>query len=88
AQPLWCGPSIRDGETFDVQYRAHGPTVRGAVQLEPGALRTRLAAPASGIAPGQTMVLYQGSRVRGSATITSATGTSATGTSATGTSAT
>jgi tRNA-specific 2-thiouridylase len=36
-----------------------------------GAVEVRLARPASGIAPGQTAVLYDGSRVIGSSIITS-----------------
>jgi tRNA-specific 2-thiouridylase len=60
-----------DGETFAVQYRAHGESVPATVHLEPEALRATLDEPAFGVAPGQTLVLYDGTRVRGSATITS-----------------
>jgi tRNA-specific 2-thiouridylase len=69
--PLWCGPRAVDGETFAVQYRAHGESVPATVHLEPEALRATLDEPAFGVAPGQTLVLYDGTRVRGSATITS-----------------
>jgi tRNA-specific 2-thiouridylase len=68
--PLWCGPQAVDGETFAVQYRAHGETVTATVHLEPGVVRATLEEPAFGVAPGQTLVLYDGTRVRGSATIT------------------
>jgi tRNA-specific 2-thiouridylase len=69
-RPLWCGGPVADGGTVAVQYRAHGETVTATVHLESGLLRTTLDQPASGVAPGQTLVLYDGTRVRGSATIT------------------
>ncbi len=71
-RPLWCGAQpVADGEAFAVQYRAHGETVTATVHVESaGLLRATLDEPASGVAPGQTLVLYEGTRVRGSATIT------------------
>jgi len=69
-RPLWCGAKVGDGEAFAVQYRAHGETVMATVHVEPGLLRATLDEPGSGVAPGQTLVLYDGTRVRGSATIT------------------
>lgn len=71
-RPRWCGTQVGDGEVFAVQYRAHGETVAATVHVDSGLLRATLDDPASGVAPGQALVLYDGTRVRGSATITSA----------------
>jgi len=71
-------------EEFEVtaQVRAHADPVRAKAYMtwapdpeaeEEGALRletvVRLLDPLSGVAPGQTMVLYQGTRVLGQSTI-------------------
>jgi tRNA-specific 2-thiouridylase len=69
-RPLWCGTPVANDEPLSVQYRAHGETVTATVHVEPALLRATLDEPASGVAPGQTLVLYEGTRVRGSATIT------------------
>jgi tRNA-specific 2-thiouridylase len=59
-----------------VQVRAHGDPVaaRAWVELAGGRqqLVVTLVEPMRGVAPGQTMVLYQGTRVLGQATIDSA----------------
>lgn len=69
-RPLWCGAQPADGEVFAVQYRAHGETLTATVHFESaGSLRVTLDEPASGVAPGQTLVLYEQTWVRGSATI-------------------
>ena len=78
----WAGLPIADAESgteFDcmVQVRAHGDPVdaRAQVQtLEDGSsiLVATLVEPMRGVAPGQTMVVYQGTRVLGQATIDSA----------------
>ncbi|WP_029137820.1 tRNA 2-thiouridine(34) synthase MnmA [Nakamurella lactea] len=54
------------------QVRAHGGTVGGTADLVDGAIRIDLDAPISGIAPGQTVVLYDADDeyVIGAATIT------------------
>jgi tRNA-specific 2-thiouridylase len=72
--PTWCGPAAQPGDEVGVQVRAHGEELRGAV-LEAGAdgVRVRLARPVGAAAPGQTMALYAGTRVVGSATLTRAT---------------
>jgi tRNA-specific 2-thiouridylase len=78
----WAGLPIREvetGEEFDcyAQVRAHGDPVPAAARMETagdsaGQLVVRLADPLRGVAPGQTVVLYQGSRVLGQATIDAA----------------
>ncbi|MEO8106263.1 MAG: tRNA 2-thiouridine(34) synthase MnmA [Actinomycetes bacterium] len=67
----WCGPAVGDGERMSFQYRAHGESVRGSVRVVHDALVAVLDEPARGVAPGQTLALYDRTRVRGSATITS-----------------
>ena len=81
----WAGlpiSQVGSGEEFDcmVQVRAHGDPVAAVAHVEQQAdgvwqLVTRLVEPMRGVAPGQTMVVYQGSRVLGQATIDSARST-------------
>jgi tRNA-specific 2-thiouridylase len=53
-----------------VQVRAHGGRLPASVLLDPDRLTVTLDEPAAGVAPGQAVVLYAGSRVVASATIT------------------
>ncbi|NMR29890.1 tRNA 2-thiouridine(34) synthase MnmA [Crystallibacter degradans] len=78
----WAGVPIAEVESrtdFDcmVQVRAHGDPVAARAQVQPAddgrpELVVTLVEPMRGVAPGQTMVLYQGTRVLGQATIDSA----------------
>jgi len=69
---VWCGPAAPVGARLGAQVRAHGEEV-GCELLEAGeTLRVRLDRPVRGVAPGQTLALYDGDRVAGSATVTSA----------------
>lgn len=83
----WAGEPITEvgtGEEFgcQAQIRAHGDPVPARARLQAGAgqgvdrgerlLVVRLETPMRGVAPGQTIVLYQGTRVLGQATIDSA----------------
>ncbi len=68
----WCGPPPRAGDAVGVQVRAHGEEVPGVVESVDGGVRVRLSRPLRGVAPGQTMALYRGSRVLGSGTLTAA----------------
>jgi tRNA-specific 2-thiouridylase len=54
------------------QLRAHGAEVPATVETAGDAPRVRLHSPQRGVAPGQTLVLYDGTRVVGSATISAA----------------
>ena len=65
----WCGPAPAPGDGVSVQVRAHGSPVPGAVSSS-SPVAVDLAEPLRGVAPGQTMALYAGTRVLGSATIT------------------
>jgi len=53
----------------EVQVRAHGDPVECAVSRIGDEWRIRLAAPVEGVAPGQSAVLYRGTRVLGQVTI-------------------
>jgi tRNA-specific 2-thiouridylase len=80
----WAGlplPEAVEGAQFEcmVQVRAHADPVPARARVEqPGGadaareLVVDLVEPLRGVSPGQTMVLYQGSRVLGQATIDSA----------------
>ena len=52
-----------------VQLRAHGDEHRAVVSVDGESVDVHLLDPASGIAPGQAVVVYDGTRVVGSATI-------------------
>jgi tRNA-specific 2-thiouridylase len=67
-RPRWCGtvPSRLEGT---VQLRAHGQEHRAVVSVRDGEVEIELVDPAEGIAPGQAAVIYDGTRVVGSATI-------------------
>ncbi len=74
ARPRWCGAAPDGPLECTVQLRAHGGEHRAVVRLQevdgaPG-VEVDLLDPAEGIAPGQAVVVYDGSRVVGSATIT------------------
>jgi tRNA-specific 2-thiouridylase len=55
----------------EVQVRAHGDPVPATAQLREGELHVELREPLDGVAPGQTAVLYIGTRVLGQFTIDS-----------------
>ena len=69
-RPVWCGPSVSDThmEGF-VQIRAHGAALPCTYFVEDGLLVALLQQPLLGLATGQAMVIYDGDRVVGSATI-------------------
>jgi tRNA-specific 2-thiouridylase len=71
--PVWCGAAPEPGAPVGVQVRAHGEELPGVVEeAVPDVVRVRLARPVRAAAPGQTMALYAGTRVVGSATLTRA----------------
>ncbi len=74
-RPRWCG-SIPDSLEGTVQLRAHGAEHRARITVTGSDVDIELRDPAYGIAPGQAAVIYDGTRVVGSATI-SATSRSA-----------
>lgn len=68
----WPGPRPRGRLAAGAQVRAHGEEIPATVEvLDDGRrIRAGLARRAVGVAPGQAVVLYDGTRVVGSATIT------------------
>ncbi len=76
----WCGPAAHVGDVVGVQVRAHGAELPAEVVRVPdprgpspdAPLEVALERPARGVACGQTMVLYDGTRVVGSAVIDAA----------------
>jgi tRNA-specific 2-thiouridylase len=68
--PRWCGAPPREPLTCTVQLRAHGEEHAATARVdEAGRVVVELVEPAEGVAPGQTLVVYDGTRVVGSATI-------------------
>ena len=67
----WCGPPPAGPVRVDAQVRAHGAALPASASADPdtGRVRVELDEPIRGIAPGQSVVLYAGTRVLGSATI-------------------
>lgn len=71
--PRWCGtpPARLAGPGVTVQLRAHGAEHPAVVTVADDTVEVELLEPAYGIAPGQAAVVYDGTRVVGSATIAS-----------------
>jgi len=68
----WCGRAPKSPEEFfdcEVQVRAHGDTVPAQAAVVEGELVIKLKKPLYGVAPGQTAVIYLGTRVLGQTTI-------------------
>ncbi|GGK59504.1 tRNA 2-thiouridine(34) synthase MnmA [Ornithinimicrobium pekingense] len=70
----WCGPAPTGELRVGAQVRAHGQEHPATVQVESGGgspdrLTVRLDERIRGVAPGQSVVLYDGTRVVGSGTI-------------------
>ncbi|MGW5365385.1 tRNA 2-thiouridine(34) synthase MnmA [Actinopolymorpha pittospori] len=67
--PRWCGAPPGGQVSCRVQIRAHGETLAARAEIEGDVVRVDLVEPAMGVAPGQAVVLYDDTRVIGSATI-------------------
>lgn len=62
----WTGGPPEPGERYTVQLRAHGEPVAAAVEhADADRVRVQLDRPTSGIAPGQSLVLFAGDEVLG-----------------------
>ena len=68
----WCGPAPEGVVAVGAQVRAHGEEVPATAWAEGDHVQVRLESRLRGVAPGQSVVLYDGTRVVGSATISSA----------------
>jgi tRNA-specific 2-thiouridylase len=67
---VWCGPAVTsEVRTGFVQVRAHGAALPCNYFFDGTLLVATLEAPLLGLATGQAMVIYDGDRVVGSATI-------------------
>ena len=70
ADPTWAGPAIGDADVeVTAQVRAHGRPVGARARLVDGRVIVALDEPVRGLARGQAIVLYDGTRVIGSATV-------------------
>jgi tRNA-specific 2-thiouridylase len=70
----WCGPAPRGSVRLGAQLRAHGQEHPATAQVQvgdgiPERLTVHLDERVRGVAPGQSVVLYEATRVVGSATI-------------------
>lgn len=68
-RPLWCSAPPTGPLECTVQLRAHGEEHRAVVVPSASGFSVSLRDPASGVAPGQACVVYDGTRVVGSGTI-------------------
>jgi tRNA-specific 2-thiouridylase len=68
----WCGEQPTGSFACSAQLRAHGEALAAHAYVDGDRVVAELAQPVRGVAPGQTLVLYDGTRVIGSATIESA----------------
>lgn len=68
----WCGQApanTSDWTQIHVQVRAHGDSIAAEFKVTDSAMVIRVSEPLLGVAPGQTAVLYLGTRVLGQMTI-------------------
>lgn len=66
----WAGPPLTTQPTaVHAQMRAHGEAIPATAAVVDGRLFVELATPIRGLAAGQSVVIYEGTRVIGSATI-------------------
>ncbi|GAB3120640.1 tRNA 2-thiouridine(34) synthase MnmA [Streptomyces calidiresistens] len=72
-RPRWCGTPPTGPGAYTAQLRAHGEEVPVTAEAEGDELRVRFERPVRGVAPGQAVVLYDGTRVVGSGTIAATT---------------
>ena len=70
SRPTWTTQAPGTEWVGEVQVRAHGLPMAATVQVHDERLQVVLDSATSGVAPGQAVVLYEGTRVIGSATIT------------------
>jgi tRNA-specific 2-thiouridylase len=68
----WCGPAPEGVVEVGAQVRAHGEEVPAQAGADGDEVQVRLGSRLRGVAPGQSVVLYDGTRVVGSATIAEA----------------
>lgn len=69
SKPRWCGPVPGDEMHVKAQLRAHGEEVAVTARVVGEDVVVEFDEPTAAVAPGQAVVLYDGTRVIGSATI-------------------
>jgi tRNA-uridine 2-sulfurtransferase len=74
-RPRWCGTVPSGPLQGTVQLRAHGEEHRAVLTVDGDSVTVDLLDPAQGIAPGKAAVVYDGTRVVGSCTISAASRT-------------
>ena len=67
--PRWSGPLPHNGQNIEVQVRAHGESLPATVSVTDSGVTITLKDFLRGVAAGQAAVMYDGTRVIGSATI-------------------
>ena len=70
--PVWLGAAPGPGSRLSAQVRAHGQPVDCVVHSVGAEVTVDLDQPLRAVAPGQTLALYDGSRVVGSGTVEAA----------------
>ncbi|MGY4924312.1 tRNA 2-thiouridine(34) synthase MnmA [Streptomyces sp. 900105755] len=70
-KPRWCGTAPTGPGVYTAQLRAHGGETEVRAEPADGELHVTFTEPVRGVAPGQAIVLYDDTRVVGSATIAS-----------------
>ncbi|MFF3988435.1 tRNA 2-thiouridine(34) synthase MnmA [Streptomyces sp. NPDC001797] len=70
-KPRWCGTAPTAPGVYTAQLRAHGGETEVRAEPADGELHVTFTEPVRGVAPGQAIVLYDDTRVVGSATIAS-----------------
>ena len=70
-RPTWTGAPVPGPWRGQVQVRAHGEPVAADIVLRADRIVARLEQPLAGVAAGQALVAYRGTKVVGSATIAS-----------------
>ncbi|MDR0435158.1 MAG: tRNA 2-thiouridine(34) synthase MnmA [Propionibacteriaceae bacterium] len=68
-RPTWCGPEVFGPWEGTVQVRAHAAEVPATIVADAENMLIALHSPVLGVAPGQSAVCYDGTRVVGSAII-------------------
>ncbi len=71
-RPTWTETPVEGPWRGQAQFRAHGAPMDAEIEATGGELVVRFDEPVFGIAPGQTVVTYDGDRVVGSAVIAEA----------------
>jgi tRNA-uridine 2-sulfurtransferase len=70
---IWCGPIPASKFVCSAQIRAHSADLKTKAFHKDGNLTVEFLEPLQGLAPGQTIALYDNTRVIGSGTVVTTT---------------